>query len=157
MRSGVALILFVCLCIGTGFLGSMATSDSVTTWYPTIAKPAWTPPDSVFAPVWTTLFVVMGIAAWLVWRQVGFNGAGRTAFVAFGLQLGLNLAWSILFFGLERPAAAFIEILLLWVAILATLLIFRRESPLAALLLAPYLGWVTFAALLNFAIWRLNT
>ena len=156
MKSTLYLLFFIGLSLGTGFLGSIATSESVATWYRTISKPAWTPPDWVFAPVWSTLYIMMGIAAWLVWRRAGFTRPGYIALAIFGAQLGLNFAWSVVFFGLERPGPAFIEIVLLWMAILVTILIFIRHSRSAALLLVPYLGWVTFAACLNFSIWRLN-
>ena len=109
----------------------------------------------MFGPVWTTLYVLMGISAWLVWKKKGFDGA-RTALLLFGVQLLLNALWSWLFFGLHAPGLAFVEMLLLWVVILATLLSFWKISPLAGSLLIPYLLWVSFAAVLNLQIWRLN-
>ena len=155
LKSAAVLVSFLVLTLGTGYLGSVVTEESVGSWYPEIAKPAWTPPDWVFAPVWASIFVLMAIAAWLVWRRSGFTRAG-VAFTFFLVQLGLNLGWSVLFFGARRPDAAFFEILLLWCAILATLWLFGRHSPAARLLLVPYLVWVSFAATLNYAIWRLN-
>jgi benzodiazapine receptor len=156
MRSVAVLLLLVAACLGTGYLGSMATAESVRDWYPTIAKPPWTPPDAVFGPVWSMLYVTMAVAAWMVWRETGPTRSRAAAFSVFGLQLALNLSWSILFFGLERPGAALAEIVLLWLAILWTVLLFARHSRTGAWLLTPYLGWVTFAAALNFEIWRLN-
>lgn len=155
MKSIFVLTCLVLLCLLTGFAGSMATAQSISDWYPNLSKPPLTPPDWVFAPVWTTLFVVMGIAAWLVWKQESGRRGG--AYLAFGLQLGLNLLWSILFFGFESPGLALIEILVLWIAILATLVLFRRHSPTAALLFVPYLAWVSFATYLNGGIWLLNS
>jgi tryptophan-rich sensory protein len=120
-----------------------------------LLKPAWNPPAWVFGPVWTVLYLMMAVAAWLVWRRRGFAGA-PWALGLFVLQLALNTLWSAIFFGLRRPGVAAIEILLLWLAILATLIAFAPVSRLAAILLAPYLAWVTFAAVLNFTIWRMN-
>ena len=155
MRSMGVLVSLIVLCLGAGYLGSLATAQSVRDWYPGLIKPPGTPPDSVFGPVWSTLFVLMAVAAWQVWTRSGFEGA-RLAFVLFGLQLLLNIAWSFLFFGLRQPGAALVEILLLWVAILITCLEFRPHSPVAALLLLPYLAWVGYATYLNYGIWRLN-
>jgi tryptophan-rich sensory protein len=143
------------LSLGTGFVGSLATSTSVATWYPALEKPAWTPPGWLFGPVWTLLYVMMGIAAWLVWRQVN-AGRATLPLLLFALQLLLNAGWSLLFFGLRSPGLALIEILLLWIAIAATLWAFARVQRRAALLLAPYLAWVSFAAALNLEIWRIN-
>lgn len=154
-RSLAALVGFLAACLGTGFLGSMATAESVTNWYPSISKPSINPPDWVFAPVWTGLFVMMGVAAWTVWKRAGFRVA-RLPLTLFGIQLALNLLWSILFFGLQNPGLALVEIWALWLAILATIWFFRDHSQTAALLLVPYLGWVSFAVYLNFMIWQLN-
>jgi benzodiazapine receptor len=154
-RSLAALVGFVLVCLGTGFLGSIATARSLTDWYPSINKPSINPPDWVFAPVWTGLFVMMGVAAWLVWKRADFSVAWLPLTV-FGVQLALNLLWSILFFGLQNPGLALAEIWVLWLAILATIWVFQDHSRTAALLLVPYLGWVSFAAYLNFMIWRLN-
>ncbi len=124
-------------------------------WYAELDKPSWNPPSWVFGPVWTALYATMGVSAWLVWRERGLSGA-RGALTLFDVQLALNAAWSWLFFGLQRPGLAFAEIVALWLAIVATLAAFARHSRPAAWLLSPYLAWVTFAAALNFAIWRLN-
>lgn len=150
---GLVIILFVCL--GAGGLGAFATTSEITGWYRTITKPSWNPPDWVFGPVWTTLYVLMAIAAWLVWKPNGFRAAA-TPLTLFGLQLGLNCAWSFIFFGMHEPGWAFGEILLMWLAIVATMVTFNSHSKLAVCLLSPYLAWVSFASVLNFTIWRLN-
>jgi tryptophan-rich sensory protein len=154
-RSITGLVLWVGICLAVGYLGSLVTRPGTTTWYIELAKPSFTPPAWIFAPVWTVLYVMMGTAAWLVWRERGFGGAGTL----LGLFLGhllLNLGWSALFFGLRRPGAAFAEILVLLAAVTGLLLAFYRVRPIAGLLLAPYFLWTAFAALLNFRLWRLN-
>lgn len=149
------LVLFVMICLGTAGLGAAWTNLSVGDWYATLNKPSWNPPNWVFGPVWTTLYLMMAIAAWLVWRSKGLADAWLPLLL-FGVQLILNTAWSALFFGMRNPGIAFADIVLLWFAILATIIAFRRESNLAALLLVPYLAWVSFATALNWSIWRLN-
>ncbi|MFM1770034.1 MAG: hypothetical protein RJA22_2563 [Verrucomicrobiota bacterium] len=124
-------------------------------WYASITKPSWNPPSWLFGPVWTTLYVLMATAAWLVWRQGGF-AAQKRPLGWFLAQLVLNAAWTPLFFGLHWMGVALAEMLLLWAAILITLLAFRPLSRAAAWLLVPYLAWVSFAAVLNFTLWRLN-
>jgi len=151
---GLAVALAASL--GVGLVGGLATASSVATWYPTLDKPAWTPPDSLFGPVWTALYLMMGVAAWLVWRRAGKERA-RYPLALFALQLLLNAGWSLLFFGLRSPGLGLIEIALLWLAIAATLWAFARVQGWAALLLVPYLAWVSFAAALNLAIWRMNS
>jgi tryptophan-rich sensory protein len=153
-RSAVLLALLA-VCLGAGLVGAALTAGPVRDWYPTLHKPAWTPPDWLFGPVWTALYVLMALAAWLVWRRAGWP-ASRTALGLFAVQLLLNVAWSGLFFALHSPGLAFAEILLLWSAIVATLWAFGRVSAPAAGLLVPYLLWVTYAAALNGAIWRMN-
>ncbi len=133
----------------------MATASSVGTWYQTLAKPSFNPPDWVFAPVWTTLYILMGVAGWLVWRASGW-GRATSALVLFAVQLALNLAWSFLFFGGRHIGLALIEIVLVLAAIVVTAFLFRRHSGWAALLLLPYAAWVSFATVLNAALWRLN-
>jgi tryptophan-rich sensory protein len=125
-------------------------------WYAGLTKPAWNPPNWVFAPVWSVLYATMGVAAWLVWKSDGVRQRSP-ALAFFLLQLGLNALWSPLFFGLQRPGLAFAEIILLWAAVGGTMVLFGRVRPLAGWMLMPYLIWITFAAALNFAIWRLNT
>jgi tryptophan-rich sensory protein len=148
----LGLIGWVALCFAAPAIGSFAMPGE---WYASIKKPSWNPPNWVFGPVWTILYAMMAASAWLVWKRGGFLEQ-RRPLVVFLLQLALNAAWTPLFFGLHWMGVATVEILLLWVAILATILAFRRASPVAAWLLAPYLAWVTFASSLNFALWSLN-
>ncbi|HPU07337.1 MAG TPA: tryptophan-rich sensory protein [Thermogutta sp.] len=152
----IGLVLIVGVCLGAGLLGSIATTSQVDGWYKTLNKPSWNPPSQVFGPVWTTLYILMGVAAWLVWRSADARSTWLPL-ALFGIQLALNAAWSWIFFKMQRPDWAFFEILILWVAIAATLVAFFRHSQLAGWLLVPYLAWVSFAAILNFTIWRLNT
>ena len=149
------LVGFVAVCFAAAGFGGYFTAQSVGGWYQTLRRPDWNPPDWLFGPVWTVLYVMMGVAAWLVLRKVGLTGAGW-ALVVFGVQLVLNALWSLFFFGLRNPLAGVVEITLLWCAIWATVVLFWRITPLASLLLWPYLAWVTFAMILNAAIWRLN-
>ncbi len=136
-------------------VGSVFTSSAMPDWYMSLEKPAFNPPSWVFGPVWTVLYIMMAVAAWLVWRASGFRGAAL-ALTVYAAQLVLNLAWSGIFFGLREPGWALVEILALWAAIVATAVLFRPHSRVAAWLLVPYLLWVSFAAVLNGAIWRLN-
>ncbi|HNW30573.1 MAG TPA: tryptophan-rich sensory protein [Spirochaetota bacterium] len=156
-RSNVfRLIASVIIPQAVGGIGALMTEPSVRSWYAGLAKPAFNPPDWIFGPVWTALYLMMGIALYLVWKK-GLSGKeARIAVTAFGIQLFLNLAWSFLFFYLRMPFAAFIEIILLWIAIAATMAAFARVSLAACCLLVPYLLWVSFASVLNFFLWRLN-
>lgn len=156
IRDSVALLAFLAVCFAAAGLGAWLTSSGVEDWYPTLRKPTWTPPARVFAPVWTVLYLSMGVAAWLVWRRAD-GPERRTALVLFATQLVLNIAWSGLFFGLRRPGLAFGEIIVVWAAIAATLWAFSRVSPWAAGLFVPYLLWVAFAAALNGTIWWMNS
>lgn len=152
--AGLALSLAACFVVSG--LGGWVTAGPVKNWYPALAKPALlTPPDAAFPVVWTLLYLLMAVAAWRVWQRAGWQ-EGRAALGLFGLQLMLNLGWSVLFFGLQRPGLALAEVIALWLAILATLLRFRRHDRLAGWLLAPYLAWVGYAALLNGLIWWMN-
>lgn len=155
MRRLAALVAFVGVCLAVGALGGWVTAGSVKDWYPTLNKPAFNPPNEVFGPVWTALYVMMGLAAWRVWLEARADRA-RVPLTLFALQLMLNLGWSVVFFGLQAVGAAVVMIVALEVAILATLLAFRRIDGLAAALLVPYALWVAFATVLNIAIWRLN-
>ncbi len=155
-RPWAMLLFFLAMCFGTAGIGAALTAVSVRDWYPTLSRPAWTPPDWVFGPVWTMLYFLMALAAWLVWRRTS-GSAGRTALGLFALQLVLNAAWSPLFFTLRSPGIALLDIVLLWAAIAATLWSFRRISALAASCFVPYLMWVSYATLLNWAIWRMNS
>jgi tryptophan-rich sensory protein len=155
-RSLIGLAVSIALCFGAALLGSVFTTPSIPTWYAGLIKPSWTPPDWVFGPVWSALYVMMAVAAWLVWRRGGL-AAARLPVTLFMIQLALNVAWSILFFGLRLPGMAFAEIVILWSAILVTSIAFRQLSRAAGYLLLPYLFWVSFAAALNFAIWQMNS
>jgi tryptophan-rich sensory protein len=154
-RDGAALAVALLASAAAAGLGAWLTSRSVATWYPTLVRPAWTPPAWAFGPVWTALYLLMAVAAWLVWRERARAAVG-VPLALYAAQLVLNVAWSGLFFGLRSPAAALADIAALWLAIAATLVAFARVRPLAAGLLAPYLAWVTYAAALNWALWRLN-
>lgn len=149
------LVVFIIVCLGAGGLGAIATTPEIEGWYKGIEKPAWNPPDAVFGPVWTTLFVMMAVAAWMVWKADGFKAAA-VPLSLFAVQLLLNVAWSWIFFGMHQPGWALFEIVILWLAIAATTVAFFRRSKLAGVLMLPYLAWVSFASVLNFAIWRLN-
>ncbi len=147
--------LFLAVCFAVAGLSAAFTTSSVRDWYPTIQKPSWNPPAWLFGPVWTILYFMMAIAAWLVWRKREFACVNRSL-ALFVFQLILNAAWSPLFFGLKNPMAGLLDIIPLWAAILATLISFWKISPAAGVLLAPYWLWVSFATALNFAIWKLN-
>jgi tryptophan-rich sensory protein len=150
--------LLACLAVvlTAGGVGSLATTRAIPTWYKGLAKPSFNPPEWLFGPAWTALYLLMAVAAWLVWKR-GIGAAGvKLALAVFLVQLILNALWSILFFGLRSPLAGLIGIGGLWLAILATIILFFRVSVPAGVLLLPYIGWVTFAALLNAAILRLN-
>lgn len=155
IQQALGLFISIALCFGAAALGAIATNSSVSHWYQTLAKPSWTPPARLFGPVWSALYLMMAVAAWLVWRRRGSQGSSA-AMRWFGLQLALNSLWSIVFFALNQPGWAFVEICFLWLAIVATIATFRRISVWAAWLLVPYLAWSSFAACLNFAIWKLN-
>lgn len=154
-RPWIGLIVFLVICFAAAGIGSAVTTPQIDGWYANLTKPSWNPPNWIFGPVWSTLYVAMAVAAWLVWRQSGI-AAAKVPLALFGVQLALNTLWSCLFFGLENPGLAFTEVLLLWVAIAATMVTFWFRSKVAGLLFVPYLAWVTFAAFLNFTVWRLN-
>jgi tryptophan-rich sensory protein len=149
-------VISIFLCQMAGVIGGLFTASSVDTWYATLTKPSFNPPNWLFSPVWITLYGLMGIALFLVWRK-GFQTQGvRGAIFFFGVQLALNTMWSMLFVGLKMPFVAFIEILILWAFVGITLLKFRKISRWGGYLLLPYLLWVGFAAVLNFFLWYLN-
>lgn len=155
-RSLIALAGFLVICFLVAALASAVTNPKIPGWYGTLEKPAFTPPDWVFGPVWTLLYAMMAVAAWRVWRTEGMPGPRRRALSVFGAQLALNGAWSFAFFGAESPLAGLIVILALEALILWTILLFARLDRLAAILLAPYAAWVAYAAALNLAILHLN-
>lgn len=154
-RQIVGLIVCLIVCFGASAIGSAATIAEIGGWYATLEKPSFNPPNWIFGPVWSLLFLMMAIAAWLVWRKSGLAGA-KSALIVFLAQLIANVMWSVLFFGMHRPDLAFFEICFLWLLIAITIGLFFRHSKLAAALMLPYLAWVSFAAVLNFTIWRLN-
>lgn len=150
------LVISIIICLAAGFIGSIFTNRSIPTWYESLKKPSFNPPGWLFGPVWTALFILMGISLFLVWQKgLNYNGV-KIALIVFGIQLILNILWSILFFGLRSPLVAFIEIIILWILILITILIFYPISKAAAILLLPYILWVSFALILNFSLWQLN-
>ena len=149
------LVAWVALSLLSGVIGGVATASSVDTWYRTLDRPPWAPPDFLFGPVWTLLYVSMGVAAWIVWRRRGEREVAGALWL-FGAQLALNAAWSLVFFGLQAPGAAALEIVVLAAAIVATIAAFARISRGAAWLLVPYLGWVCFATALNLSVWMRN-
>jgi tryptophan-rich sensory protein len=151
----IGLIVFLVVCFAAAGVGGAVTTPKISTWYATLAKPSWNPPNWIFGPVWSALYFCMAIAAWSVWRQGGFSGA-KLPMALFGTQLVLNVLWSCIFFGLENPGLAFMEVLVLWAAIAATMTGFWQRSMIAGILFVPYLAWVSFASILNFMIWRLN-
>jgi len=150
------LIVAVVIANLAGAVGAVFTMPAIPTWYATLAQPALNPPSWIFAPVWTALYILMGVAAGLVWCRGWGRKDVKIALSVFSVQLILNVLWSIIFFGQHDPGAALAEIVLLWLAILACIIFFWKISRPAAYLLIPYILWVSFAAVLNFGIWRLN-
>ncbi len=150
------LLASLAVVLAAGGIGSLATTSAIPTWYRSLTKPSFNPPDWLFGPAWTLLYLLMAVAAWLVWKQ-GIGAAGvKLALGAFVLQLVLNSLWSVFFFGMRSPLAGLVDIIVLWMAIVATIVLFFRVSIPAGILLLPYLAWVSFAAVLNAAIVRLN-
>ena len=156
LPQAIGLVAAIVICFAAAGLGGLVTTPQIPNWYADLGKPTWTPPDWIFGPVWSLLYLMMAVAAWLVWREAGFAGA-KWPLALFAIQLALNSLWSVLFFGFQNPGAAAIEIVILWTAILATLVAFWNRSMLAGGLLLPYLTWVSYAAVLNVAIWQMNS
>jgi tryptophan-rich sensory protein len=150
------ILIAVLVCLGIGFFSGFATQSSIDTWYLTLNKPSFNPPDWIFAPVWTILYILMGIAAGIVWSKGYYHKWVKTAMYHFIFQLLFNGLWSIVFFGFRSPGLAFLVIIVLLVLILLTYKWFKIVSKTAAYLLIPYLVWVVFATILNFSIWQLN-
>jgi tryptophan-rich sensory protein len=148
-RQALALVGFIVVTFCAPLVGIFAMPDQ---WYAALNKPAWNPPPWIFGPVWSLLYLMMAVAAWLVWRREGW----QKALMLYFIQLTLNAAWTPIFFGAHEMGWALVEIIALWLAILLTLRSFLPISKPAAWLLAPYLAWVTFAAFLNFTLWRMN-
>ena len=156
MRYTFKLIISIVVCQCAGLIGSAFTTPAIPTWYAALEKPLFTPPNWLFAPAWITLYLLMGISASIVWQRGLDKPRVRTALIIFLIQLILNALWSVVFFGLESPLYGVIVIAVLWIAIVLTMVKFFRISTLAGALLLPYIGWVTFAALLNVYILILN-
>lgn len=157
-RPIASLVVAVLACEIVGASGGLFTATGLETWYPELTKPAITPPSWVFGPVWTGLFALMGSAVWFIWREIG-GGEVRGARLALGMfvaQFVLNVAWSAVFFGFRSILWGLVVILVLWVAVIATVVLFDRVNRVAAALLVPYLAWVSFAGYLNYLIWTLN-
>jgi translocator protein len=152
LRQAVALVGWLTLCFAAAGTSLFVTTDG---WFESLRKPVWNPPPWIFGPVWTLLYAMMAVAAWLVWRDGGWK-AHRRALGVFCLQVLFNAMWTPLFFAAHQPGVAFLDIVLLWITLAVTTVLFWRISTLAGLLLLPYLGWTTFAAVLNFTIWRMN-
>ncbi|MBS0647675.1 MAG: tryptophan-rich sensory protein [Verrucomicrobia bacterium] len=155
-RNFGVLLIFIVLCLAVELIASRLTLPDVIAWYPTLLKPRWNPPNQIFGPVWTALYLMMAFALWLFW-QASTTQSKKAGYFCFGFQLFFNLIWSFLFFVCHSPFWALMDIFLLWVSIFGTLAVFYKTRPLAGYLLIPYLLWVTFAALLNFKIWTLNS
>jgi len=156
MNNTIKFVISVAVPLAVGGLSGFATARGVADWYPTLTKPTFNPPAWIFGPVWTVLYIMMGVAAFLVWRR-GLEVDGvRIALTVFIVQLSLNGLWSILFFGMQAPGWALVEIILLWTAIGVTTVLFSRVALPAGILLLPYWGWVTFATVLNASLWWLN-
>src|SRR5215203_4885092 len=156
MNNTGKLIIAIIIPLLIGFTSGFFTTTGPGSWYQTLEKPTWNPPGWVFAPVWTTLYIVMGVAFFFVWKTSTNIRIKNIALFLFALQLVLNFFWSFIFFKLEEPGWAVVEIIVLWVAILATIFSFASISKLSAWLLVPYISWVSFAAILNYTIWNLN-
>lgn len=152
----IKLLVAIVLPLLAGFVGSWYTMPAIDSWYRLLEMPTFAPPDYVFGPVWTTLYIMMGVAAYLVWKNGLSSGRVRMALLIFLLQLTLNSAWSIFFFGLQSPQSALLIIGALWLSIVLNIVAFARVSRTAAWLLVPYLLWVSFASYLNYSIWMLN-
>lgn len=156
MNNTLKFIAAVSIPLLAGGISGFFTVTGVESWYQYINKPSWNPPNWIFGPVWTTLYIMMGVALFLVWKTDTSYELKKIAFVLFGVQLLLNFCWSFLFFKLEQPGWAFAEIIVMWLFILMTIFAFAQVSKTAAWLLVPYISWVSFAAILNYTIWKMN-
>jgi benzodiazapine receptor len=150
------LIVSLIICQLAGFIGSIFTAPAIKNWYALLEKPTFNPPNWIFSPVWILLYLLMGVTLYILWQNLPKREA-KTALIVFAIQLGLNILWSVIFFGLESPMVAFFEIVVLWFFILLTMIKAAKVSKAAVYLLLPYILWVNFAAVLNFFLWRLNT
>ena len=157
MQKILKIVLVVVLCVTVGYLSGLVTRESILTWYVTLNKPSFNPPNWVFAPVWTLLYIMMGVAAGMIWTSNSDEQTTKKALGFFAIQLGLNALWSYLFFGLHNPLLALIEIILLWLMIFETYNLFKKIHKTAGFLMLPYVVWVSFATILNASIWWLNS
>jgi benzodiazapine receptor len=157
MNKITRILAVVVTCLAIGYFSGTVTRSAITTWYPTLIKPSFNPPNWIFAPVWSMLYVIMGVAAGLVWDRIEVEKeAVKKALVFFAIQLALNALWSYLFFGLRNPMLAGLEIIILWLMIFETYIQFSKINKIAGYFFIPYLAWVSFAAVLNGSIWWLN-
>jgi tryptophan-rich sensory protein len=157
MNKITRILTVVVTCLAIGYFSGMVTRSAIITWYPTLVKPSFNPPNCIFAPVWSMLYIMMGVAAGLVWNRIDFEkDLVKKALILFAIQLALNALWSYLFFGLKNPMLAGIEIVLLWLMIFETYSKFVKINKIAGYLFIPYLLWVSFAMVLNGSIWWLN-
>ena len=157
MQKSLRIITVIMTCLAVGYLSSIVTQENIPTWFASINKPSFNPPNWVFAPVWTLLYIMMGYAAGRIWNKIDIHEAiVKKAFLFFLIQLALNALWSYLFFGLHNPMLASFEIIILWLMIYETYIQFKKIDKIAAYLLVPYLAWVSFATILTFSIWYLN-
>jgi benzodiazapine receptor len=157
MSKLMKILVLVATCLAVGYFSGVASQSGLQDWFPTLVKPAFNPPNWVFAPVWSTLYMMMGVAGGLVWARMDYEKEEvRNALFFFAIQLGLNGLWSLLFFGLKNPLLALIEIILMWLMIYETYLKFKKIDKIAGWLFIPYLLWVSFAVILNGSLWWLN-
>jgi len=152
----ISIFLSILIAESAGLIGSIFTSSAIPNWYAALNKPSFNPPGWLFGPVWVVLYALMGIASYLVWQKWDSSPIAKAAVILYIIHLAFNSLWSILFFGLKNPGLAFVEILVLWGMILALIIIFYSVDRRAAYLMIPYILWVSFAAILNLSIWRLN-
>ena len=156
MSNTLKLILSIIICQAAGLVGTIFTMDSIPTWYAALNKPSFNPPNWLFGPVWTVLYLMMGISLFIVWKEDLKNKIIKSAFIIFMIQLLLNTIWSVVFFGMQSISGGLISIVLLWLMILFTIIKFMKISRVAGILLIPYLLWVSFATFLNYSIFQLN-
>ena len=156
MNNSLKLIIAIAIPVAVGAISGFFTATGVESWYQTINKPSWNPPGWIFAPVWTTLYIMMGVALFLVWKSDSSDILKKTAITLFTIQLVLNFFWSFIFFDQHQIGWALVEIIAMWIFILLTIFAFGNISKLAAWLLVPYISWVSFATILNYTIWKLN-
>ena len=156
MNNSIKLIIAIAIPVAVGAISGFFTATGVESWFQTITKPSWNPPSWIFAPVWTTLYIMMGVALFLVWKSDSSDILKKTAITLLTIQLVLNFFWSFIFFDQHQIGWALVEIIAMWIFILLTIFAFGNISKLAAWLLVPYISWVSFATILNYTIWKLN-